>query len=82
VTRALTSHPVSPARASQAQVETEQRLQRLERAVERAALLEKPGRAGTPVVGGWPITAEEASLARERGVWQALDGRVTPRRRF
>jgi hypothetical protein len=49
----------------------------VERALERATLLEKLGRPVTPVVAGRQIDAEVASLAREGGVWQALDGQVT-----
>jgi hypothetical protein len=49
----------------------------VERAVERAALLEKLGRPVMPVVAGDRITPEAAVLARDRGVWYAQGGRVT-----
>lgn len=48
------------------------------RAAERAAILARLGRPVIPIVGGAAITAEAATLARERGVWQVLDGQVTP----
>jgi hypothetical protein len=46
----------------------------VERAVERAALLEKLGRPVVPVVAGRRINDEVALLAYERGVWTALGG--------
>ena len=49
----------------------------VERAVERARLLEKLGRPVLPVVAGERITDEAAQLAREQGVWYARGGRVT-----
>jgi hypothetical protein len=52
----------------------------VERAVERAALLEKVGRPVVPVVAGRRIEADIADLAAERGVWYALGGRVVPPR--
>ena len=50
----------------------------VERASERAALLEKLGRPVIPVVGGRRIDSETLALAGERGVWQSLEGRATP----
>ncbi|MBI4492505.1 MAG: hypothetical protein HY690_06900 [Chloroflexi bacterium] len=50
----------------------------VERAADRAALLEKLGRPTIPVVAGRSINAEAAVLARERGVWSVLDGRTIP----
>lgn len=50
----------------------------VERAAERAAILEKLGRPVVPVVAGWQITAEGIAMARDRHVWQALDGHITP----
>jgi archaellum component FlaC len=47
----------------------------VERALHRAALLSRLGPA-LPVVAGERISSEVAALARERGVWQVLDGRV------
>lgn len=49
----------------------------VERAAERARLLEKLGRPVMPIVAGRRIDAEVALLAREGGVWQVLDGQVT-----
>lgn len=49
----------------------------VERAAERARLLEKLGRTVMPIVAGRQIDAEVALLAREGGVWQVLDGQVT-----
>jgi hypothetical protein len=52
----------------------------VERAVERAALLEKLWRPVLPIVGGDRISDEAADLARERGVWSVVDGDlVAPR---
>ena len=48
----------------------------VERAVERAMLLEKLGRPVVPVVAGSGITDEAEALAQERGVWYAEGGRV------
>ena len=50
----------------------------VERAAERAALLEKLGRPVIPVVAGWRIDAEALEMASRRGVWHALNGRVAP----
>jgi len=50
----------------------------VERAAERAGLLEKLGRPVIPVVAGWRIDAEALEMASQRGVWHALDGRVAP----
>jgi hypothetical protein len=52
----------------------------VERAAERAALLEKLGRPVVPVVAGRRIEADVADLAAEQGVWYALGGRVVPPR--
>jgi hypothetical protein len=52
----------------------------VERAADRAAILQKLGRPVTPIVAGWQITAEAATLADERRVWHALNGRVAPPR--
>jgi len=49
----------------------------VERAAERATLLEKLGRPVLPIVAGRQINAEVALLAREGGVWQVLDGQIT-----
>ena len=46
----------------------------VERAVRRAALLERLGVSGRAVVAGGSIDARAAVLARERKVWQVLDG--------
>ena len=48
----------------------------VERAAERAALLQKLGRPVTPIVAGWQINAEAAILAAERGVVHVLNGQV------
>jgi hypothetical protein len=48
------------------------------RAMERARLLAKLGHPAVPVVAGERIDAESEALARARGVWQVLDGHVTP----
>jgi hypothetical protein len=50
----------------------------VERAADRAALLEKLGRPVLPVVAGREIDEQTAKLAHNRGVWYALGGRVTP----
>ncbi len=47
-----------------------------ERAADRAALLERLGRPVIPAVAGAALTAEGARRARERGVWQFLDGHM------
>ena len=52
----------------------------VERAVDRAALLEKLGRPVIPVVAGRRIEADVADLAAEHGEWYALGGRVVPPR--
>jgi hypothetical protein len=52
----------------------------VERAVERATLLEKLGRPVLPVVAGRRINEETAKLAHELGVWYAEGGRVVPPR--
>ena len=52
----------------------------VERAVERAMLLEKLGHPVVPVVAGSGITDEAEALAQERGVWYAEGGRVVPPR--
>jgi hypothetical protein len=52
----------------------------VERAIERAALLEKLGRPVVPVVAGRRINDEVALLAYERGVWTALGGLLNPPR--
>jgi hypothetical protein len=52
----------------------------VERAADRAAILQKLGRPVTPIVAGWQITAEAATVADERRVWHALNGRVPPPR--
>ncbi|MBI2911230.1 MAG: hypothetical protein HYY05_03745 [Chloroflexi bacterium] len=49
----------------------------VDRAAERAALLARLGRPVIPAVAGRVVTASVVQRARERGVWQALDGRVT-----
>lgn len=49
----------------------------VERAANRAAILAKLGRPVVPVVAGWTVTGDAATLADERGVWHALDGRVS-----
>ena len=48
------------------------------RAMERARLLEKLGQPAVPAVAGERIDAESEALAQARGVWQVLDGHVTP----
>ncbi len=48
------------------------------RAAARAAALARLGRPVLPVVAGEVITADAATLARTQGVWQVLDGRLTP----
>jgi hypothetical protein len=50
--------------------------QDVERAAARAALLTRAGLAALPVVAGRSITAEAVELARQRQVWQVLDGQV------
>jgi hypothetical protein len=51
----------------------------VDRAVERAALLEKLGRPVLPVVAGRRIHEDAAALARVQGTWAAVEGRgVTP----
>ena len=50
----------------------------VERASERAALLQKLGRPVIPVVGGRRIDSETLALAGERGVWHSLEGRALP----
>lgn len=52
----------------------------VERAVERAALLEKLGRPALPVVAGRRGDEETATQAYEHGVWYVLGGRVIPPR--
>jgi hypothetical protein len=52
----------------------------VERAVERAALLEKLGRPVIPVVAGRRINDEVAQIAFEQGVWCVLGGRAVPPR--
>ena len=49
----------------------------VERAAERARLLEKLGRPVLTVVAGRRIDADVAALALHSGVWYALGGRVT-----
>jgi hypothetical protein len=49
----------------------------VERAVERARLLDKLGRPVLTVVAGDWINDEAAQLAREQGVWYARGGHVT-----
>jgi predicted nuclease with TOPRIM domain len=49
----------------------------VERAADRAALLEKLGRPVLPIVAGREIDEGTARLAHNRGVWLALDGRVS-----
>ena len=48
------------------------------RAIQRAALLEKLGRPVVPVVAGRAITDEAVALAHERGVWYATGGMAVP----
>ncbi|MFN0073572.1 MAG: hypothetical protein ACKVVP_18990 [Chloroflexota bacterium] len=48
----------------------------VERAADRAALLQKLGRDVIPVVAGRQINAEAAEMASERGVWHVLEGRA------
>jgi hypothetical protein len=50
----------------------------VERAVERAALLEKLGCPVLPVVAGLGIHEDAAALALAQGAWYAQEGRVTP----
>ena len=51
----------------------------VERAVERAALLETLGRPVLPVVAGRRIHEDAAALARVQGTWAVVEGRgVTP----
>lgn len=51
----------------------------VERAVDRAALLAKLGRATLPVVAGRRIHDDAAALARVLGAWVVVEGRgVTP----
>jgi len=54
----------------------------IERAADRAALLEKLGRPVTPVVAGRRIDSKAVEMAGDRGVWHALDGRVSPPQRY
>jgi outer membrane murein-binding lipoprotein Lpp len=51
----------------------------VERALERARLLERLGRAVLPVVAGRSITTEARALAEQEGVRQVLNGRTTVR---
>ncbi len=48
----------------------------VDRAADRAALLERLGRPVMPAVAGKVLTAGGARRARERGVWQFLDGHM------
>jgi len=48
----------------------------VERAAERAALLQQLGRPVVPIVAGGSINAEALGLAEERGVLTVLDGRT------
>lgn len=52
----------------------------VERAFERARLLEKLGRPVLPIVAGDRINDEAARLAREQGVWYARRGHISPPR--
>jgi len=49
----------------------------VERAADRAELLEKLGRPVLPVVAGREIDEGTARLAYDRGVWSAPGGRIT-----
>lgn len=49
----------------------------VERAAERAEILAKLGRPVIPIAAGNQIHGAVAQLARDRGVWQVLDGQVT-----
>ena len=52
----------------------------VERAADRAALLQKLGRDVIPIVAGRQINADAAEMASERGVWHVLEGRaIAPR---
>jgi hypothetical protein len=51
--------------------------QDVERAIERATILEKLGRPVLPVVAGRWINDEAVELAHQRGVWFAQEGRLT-----
>jgi hypothetical protein len=48
----------------------------VERAVQRAALLQRAGLAAVPVVAGKAILPEAVERARELRVWQLTDGQV------
>ncbi|MBI2912102.1 MAG: hypothetical protein HYY05_08155, partial [Chloroflexi bacterium] len=48
----------------------------VDRAAERAVLLGRLGRPAVAAVAGGAITASAATLARQRGVWQVLNGHV------
>jgi archaellum component FlaC len=52
----------------------------VERAADRAALLEKLGRPVLPIVAGRDIDEGTSRLAHSRGVWSAQGGRVEPPR--
>jgi hypothetical protein len=49
----------------------------VERAIQRTSLLERLGWPVIPVVAGRRITSEAATMAHERGVWYAGEGRLT-----
>jgi len=46
--------------------------------VRRAELLSRAGRPALPVVAGARVTAVAAEAARNTGVWQVTDGKVSP----
>jgi len=48
----------------------------VERAVQRAALLEKTGTPTVPVVAGRWVTSEAGRLAHAKQVWQITDGQA------
>ena len=52
----------------------------VERALERASLLEKLGRPALPVVAGRRGDEDTATLAYEKGAWYVLGGRAIPPR--
>jgi hypothetical protein len=48
----------------------------VERAVQRAAVLDKLGIPALPVVAGKAVTAQAEQLAHEQHVWQVIDGQT------
>jgi hypothetical protein len=54
----------------------------VDRAIERARLLEKLGQPAIPIVAGRRIDDKVAQIAYEHGVWSVLGGRAVPPRSF